>query len=307
MRMVTYPSTGWQVSAIGMGCWGLGGQWGPVDLAEATATLERAHAAGITFFDTADAYGVEMGASEEMLGRFLAGRRQGVIIATKLGYWGIRQGARLPITHPSHLAVFCDASLHRLRTDCIDLYQCHIADCANPEVFLEGFARLQERGKIRAYGISTDDPQVAQAFHRQGRCAAVQLDCSLLNPAARRGLLPWCAAQGIATIIRGPLAQGLLTGKYRADSTFTDQVRQGWNGGAGRAEFLRRLALVDRLKQVAGDRPLAAFALRALIEDPAVSTVIPGARTPAQVEDHLQALAIPWLPGDRAAIDAIVG
>lgn len=307
MRYTTFPSTGWQVPVIGMGCWGLGGQWGQTDVAVAVATLEHALAAGITLFDTADAYGTELGTSESLLGRTLLGRRHQVLIATKAGAWGVRQGARVAITHPCHVALCCDASLHRLRTDYIDLYQCHLGDCGDPELWLEAFARLQRQGKIRAFGISTDRLDVAQAFHRQGGCAAVQLDCSLVNRGACSGLLPWCAAQRIATLIRGPLAQGLLTGKFTPASTFTDQVRQGWNSGAGRAAFLERLALVERLRAIAAGRLLTAFALRALLADPAVTTLIPGARSPAQLDDQLAALDLPWSAADDQALAALAG
>jgi len=304
MNYKTFPSTGWQVSSIGMGCWGLGGQWGRVDQADAFATLERALEGGVNFFDTADAYGLVMGSSEDLLGRFLLGRRHQVFIATKLGYWGRRLGAPMPITHPAHLAVFCDASLHRLRSDYIDLYLCHVDDCPNPEVWLEGFADLKKRGKIRAYGISTDQLNVAQAFQHAGDCAAVQFDYSLLNLSPRQGLLPFCRDSKIASIVRGPLAQGLLTGKFSADTIFTDQVRKPWNEGEGRSRYLERLGKVEALRETAGDRPLTAYALRALMEDPDVSVVIPGAKSTTQVEDHLAALTLRWGTEDGEAVRA---
>jgi len=298
----TFPSTGWQLSAIGMGCWGIGGQWGKVEASEAFGAMERAIDGGMNFFDTADAYGVELGSSETMLGRFLAGRRHQVYLITKLGYWGRRQGAQIAITHPCQLQVFCDASLYRLRTDVIDLYLCHVDDCPNPEVYLEGFEKLKQQGKIRAYGVSTDSFQVAQAFHKAGTCAAIELGYSLLNHGARREMLPFCRKEKIGTVIRGPLAQGLLTGKFTAESTFSDQVRASWNTGDGRAAFLEKVRRVDRLRAIAGDRPLTAFALRALIEDPDVSAIIPGAKSAAQVGDHLEALSIPWTQDDSSAI-----
>lgn len=305
MLLKTFPSTGCQVSSIGMGCWGLGGQWGRVDLAEAFATLERAMEGGVNFFDTADAYGLVMGASEDLLGRFLLGRRHQVFLATKLGYWGRRLGAPMSITHPAHLAVFCDASLHRLRTDYIDLYLCHVDDCPNPEIWLEGFSELKKHGKIRAYGISTDQLAVARAFQRDGNCAAVQFDYSLLNPSPRQGMLPFCRDSKIASIVRGPLAQGLLTGKFDAETVFTDQVRAPWNEGEGRARFLERIGKVDALREIAGDRPLTAFALRALMEDPDVNVVIPGAKSAAQVEDHMAALTMWWGKEDGEAVRAL--
>ncbi len=302
MRYVDFPSTGWSVSVLSLGCWALGGQWGQLDRSTIEATLDRAVDAGINLFDTADGYG--LGASEEAIGRFFAGRRHQFLISTKAGYWAMRQGHRLAYTSPLHVQLCCDASLHRLRTDYIDLYHCHLA-CPTPaetEVFLTAFAGLKAAGKIRAFAISTDDPGSARTFNRDGQCAAVQLDYSMVNRAAEKNLLPWCAKNRIGTLIRGPLAQGLLTGKFTAQTVFTDQVRESWNTGEGRTRFLARLAGVEKLRQLAAGRPLAAYALRALLEQPGVTTLIPGAKSPAQLNDQLAALDLEWTAADTAAM-----
>src|SRR5215211_239121 len=166
--------TGWQVSTISMGCWGIGGQWGPVEEAEAIRTIHAALDLGVNLFDTADAYG--SGVSEELVGKALRGRRDGVYIATKVGNFGRRQNVPLSYTSPLHIYLCCDASLGRMKIDTIDLYQCHIGDLADPSIFLEAFERLVEQGKIRAYGISTNSLPVAQAFNHDGNCAAIQLN-----------------------------------------------------------------------------------------------------------------------------------
>lgn len=296
------PSTGWSVSALSLGCWALGGQWGPIDRATIEVTLGRAVDAGINLFDTADGYGV--GASEEALGRFLAGKRHRFFISTKAGYWAMRQGHRLAYTHPLHVKLCCDASLHRLRTDYIDLYHCHIeqATPAETEVFLTAFADLLAAGKIRAFAVSTNQPDVARGFHRDGRCAAIQFDYSLLHRTAERELLPWCAANNLGTIIRGPIAQGILTGKFTPETIFSDQVRESWNSGAGRERFLLRLREVENWRRLAAGRPLVAYALRALLEQPGVTTLIPGAKSPAQLDAQLAALDLPWTATDTAAL-----
>lgn len=271
-----------------MGCWGIGGQWGPVEEAEAIRTIHAALDLGVNLFDTADAYG--SGVSEELVGKALRERRDDVYIATKVGNFGRRQDVPLSYTSPLHIELCCDASLGRMKIDTIDLYQCHIGDLAEPSVFLEAFERLVERGKIRAYGISTDSLSVAQAFNRAGGCATVQLNYSLLNRAAKADLLPWCAANDIGTLLRGPIAQGILAGKFTPDAHFDDIVRVGWNEGAGRAQFLRRLEQVEQIRFLERpDRTLAQAALQWTLTNPAVTCAIPGAKDVAQITSNVGA------------------
>ena len=296
--------TDWPVSAISMGCWGIGGQWGPVADEEAIATIHAALDHGITLFDTADAYG--LGRSEELVGMALRDRHDGVYVATKVGNFARRLGAPLSYETPHHIYLCCDASLGRLKRDTIDLYQCHLGDLADPTVFLEAFERLVERGKIRAYGISTNSLAVAQAFNRLGTCAVVQLNYSLLNPAAARDLLPWCAANDIGTLIRGPLAQGLLAGTFTAATRFDDSVRMGWNEGAGREQFLRRLEQVEQVRFLArADRTLAQAALQWVLAHPAVSCAIPGAKSVAQVTSNAAAADGQLTEDERARLAAL--
>ncbi len=294
MEQRTFPKTGWNVGAIGFGAWGIGGQWGPVARDQAEQTLLAALDAGMTFLDTADAYGDPPGLSEEILGEVLhrERRRDQVILATKVGNFARRTGHPLPFTDPLHVELCCDASLHRLRTDRIDLYQCHIGapSPAQTEVFLEGFDRLLAKGKIRALALSTHLVGPCEAFNRDGRLAAVQLDYSLLHRAPENDLLPWCREHQVAAIIRGPLAKGLLAGKFGPDTRFTDSVRAGWNEGAGRDQFLKRLETVDALRFL--ERPgqtLAQAALRFVLAHPAVTVAIPGAKSPDQARANAEA------------------
>jgi len=282
--------TGWQVSVIGFGAWGIGGQWGPVEDRQAIQTLRAAKEAGMNFFDTADAYGDPPGRSEELMGRAFADDRQEIFIASKVGNWARRLGHPLPFTSPLHVTLCCDASLHRLRTDYLDLYQCHIASLEEPDVFLEGFDRLLQAGKIRAYAISTNRLDVAERFNRDGKCVAVQLDYSYLNRSPEQDLLPYCRQHQIATIIRGPLAQGLAADKFDAETTFTDTVRQKWNDGKGREQFLERLEVVKKLRFLQrDDRDMAQAALQFVISHSAVTTAIPGAKSPEQARANAAA------------------
>lgn len=297
--------TGWQVSAISMGCWGIGGQWGPVEEAEAIRTIHAALDLGVNLFDTADSYG--NGVSEELVGKALRGRRDGVYIATKVGNFAWRQNAALSFSSPFHVELCCDASLGRMKIDTIDLYQCHIANLADPSIFLEGFERLVEKGKVRAYGISTDSLAVAQAFNRDGKCAAIQLNYSLLNRAAEAELLPWCAANDIGTLIRGPIAQGVLAGKFSPETHFDDVVRGGWNEGAGRDQFLRRLAQVEEIRFLERpDRTLAQAALQWVLENPTVTCAIPGAKDVAQITSNAAAADGALSADERERLEEIV-
>lgn len=292
-----FAKTGWEVGAIGFGTWGIGGQWGPVEKQTAIDALEAAIDCGTNFIDTADAYGDPPGASERFLAEVIRNRRDQLIIASKVGHFARRHGHGLSFSHWLHVDLCCDASLSRMKTDYIDLYQCHLKDCEDPTVFLEAFDRLIGAGKIRAFGISTDRLDVAEAFHRDERCAAVQLEYNYLNRSAEQGLLPYCHQRGTAAIIRGPLAKGVASGKYSNGSVFSDSVRQGWNDGEARDQFLERVATVERVRTaLPDDAPLAQTALRFIVSNPAVTVVIPGAKNAEQARQNAAA--------GEAALDA---
>jgi len=146
----TFGKTGWEVSAIGMGCWAIGGNaWGPTDDSDSLAAIEASLDAGVNLLDTADAYGI--GHSEELIRQALSGRdREKVYIATKFGNYGRMQGHPLPFTSKYHVFLCCDASLHRLGTDYVDLYQCHIGNPDDPNIFLDACDELVQKGKVRA-------------------------------------------------------------------------------------------------------------------------------------------------------------
>jgi len=280
--------TGWSVSAVSMGCWGIGGQWGPVEEAEALRTMQRAMDVGVNLLDTADSYG--MGVSEERVGTAIRGRRNSVYVATKVGNFARRTGHPISFGSPQHVYLCADASLGRMKTDYIDLYQCHIGDLQEPEVFLEAFENLKERGKIRAYGISTNSLDVLRRFNQNDTCAAAQINYSMLNQAAARDILPYCHEHDIGTLIRGPLAQGLLAGKFSPETRFDDSVRASWNDGDGRERFLRNLEKVEQIRFLARpDRTLAQAALQFVVAHPAVTCAIPGAKNVGQAEANAAA------------------
>jgi aryl-alcohol dehydrogenase-like predicted oxidoreductase len=295
----TLGKTGWKVSVIGFGAWGIGGQWGDVERSTAVATVRAAHEAGMTFFDTADIYGEPQGLSEELVGEAVKPFRDRVTLATKVGNWGSRFGHALSFKHVNHVELCCDASLHRLKTDVIDLYQCHLGHLLEPDVFLEAFDVLIKRGKIRAGAVSTNRLDVVRAFNRGGALAAVQLEYSYLNRSAETALLPYCRQNNIGVIVRGPLAQGVAAGKFTAQTRFTDAVRSGWEKGYEREKFLRHLQTVEKVRFL--DRPgrsMAQAALQFVLAHPAVSVAIPGAKTPEQALANAAAGEAPLEPAE---------
>jgi aryl-alcohol dehydrogenase-like predicted oxidoreductase len=310
MEYRTLGKTGWRVSTVSMGCWNIGGQWGEVGEEAARATLHRSLDRGVNLFDTADAYGTIPGQSEEILGRTFRGMRDRVILASKAGNYARRAEAPLSFTSWLHVKLCCEATLFRLKTDYLDLLQCHLggASEAETEVFLEGFARLKEAGLIRAWGVSTNSVEVLRRFNASGECASCQLDYSLLNRTPEKDLLPYCGESQIGTLVRGPLAQGLLAGKFSRDHRFTDTVREGWNDGPGRERFLQRLESVDRLRFLAtGSRTLAQAALQYVLTHPAVSCAIPGAKSPEQAAANAGAADGALSPEELERARAAVG
>jgi len=302
-----FGTTGWQVSAIGLGTWNIGNQWGDVSDADAYATVCAAIDAGMNLCDTADAYGIPYGLSEERLGRALAGRRKDVYIVGKAGNWARRTGHPLPMTSVDHVRMCAHASLYRLRTDWLDVLLCHEGGIQDPSVYLEGFEALKEEGKLRCYGISTNSLNVLKTFNAQGTCSVVEVDYSLLNRAPEAVFLPYCIDHGIAVLIRGPLAKGLLSGNYSADTVFTDTVRSKYNaGGAQRVQFEQQIAGVEKLKQqIKPGADMIQASLRYVASHPVQPCVIPGAKSPQQAQSNAQAGEATMSDQERKALAAL--
>ncbi|WP_129839551.1 aldo/keto reductase [Streptomyces sp. RFCAC02] len=324
----TLGRSGIEVSALGFGCWAIGGEWhdtsgaplgwGAVDDAESVRAIHRALDLGVTFFDTADVYGA--GHSERVLGRALAdGRRDRVVLATK---WGsvfdeaTRTMADEPGLTPAYARSALTASLKRLGTDHIDLYQFHVN--GGP---LDAAAELREacetfvaEGLIRAYGWSTDDPDRARFFAEGPHCASVQVGCNVLDDAPE--MLALADELDIAAIVRGPLAMGALTGKYSGGGSVTSasDLRAkppAWlaffEDGRVTAEWQQRF---DAVREVltSGGRTPAQGALAWLWARSPRTVPIPGARTPEQIEENAGAMAFgPLTDGQMAEIEKLLG
>ena len=296
--------TGLEVSEVSLGLWAVGGDaWGPVQDEESLAAMRSAFDAGVNFFDTADVYG--RGHSEELLGQFLAEiPREDVYIATKVGLWRGRQPN--PYVDEQMIIEDCEASLRRLGVEYIDLYQDHVWWDENTEVFTAALRRLKEQGKVRFVGLSANGHDYVRHFDDAiGGMDTLQLDYSLLNREPENETLPYCQQHGIGVIVRGPLAMGKLTGKFSADSTFAEgDIRGDWVNSDNREAYLADLEAAERLSFLADGRTLAQAALAYVVAHPAVSTTIPGAKRPSQVEDNVAAVDHPLTEAELSRIQA---
>jgi len=310
MQFKPFGKTGWDVSVIGLGTWNIGNQWGEIDAMTAHATIHAAVDSGMNLIDTADAYGIPVGLSEQRVGLALAGIRHRLYVVSKVGNWARRAGHPLSYSAPEHIRLCIHASLGRLRTDYLDVSLCHEANLGDPTIYLEGFEQLVAEGSIRAYGISTNSLEVLKRFNVNGTCSVVQVDYSLLNRQPEAAFLPYCQEHNIGVMVRGPLAQGLLSGHYSANSTFSDTVRQSWNeAGPARDKFLKQVGQVDKLKAVvAPGQAMVTTALQYTTSHPAIATAIPGAKSPEQARMNAAAGETLLSTAERTKlVDAIGG
>ncbi|GAA2609094.1 aldo/keto reductase [Streptomyces roseoviolaceus] len=322
----TLGRSGIEVSALGFGCWAIGGEWqaadgrplgwGKVDDEESVRAVRHALDLGVTFFDTSDNYGT--GHSERVLGRALGKRRADVVVATKWGYLFDERTRTADGSDdsPEHLRRALTASLRRLDTDHVDLYQFHIGD-AGPEhaaLLRDTCEDLVREGLIRAYAWSTDDPARAAVFAEGPHCAAVQHALNVLQDAP--DMLRLCEERGLASINRSPLAMGLLAGKRRARQPLeSGDIRsrppawlQGFGDGSGAdPEWLARVEAVRAILTSEG-RTLAQGALAWLWARSPATVPIPGFRSVAQAEENAGAMAKGALTGGQLAeIDQLLG
>lgn len=286
------------VSEIGFGGWAIGGSadaggtplgWGKANDDDSMAAIRRARDLGVTFFDTSDSYG--FGRSESLLGIVLSRKRPEVVIATKVGVVRDGEGRARKDFSRAHVSHAVDGSLRRLRTDYIDLYQLHnptLDDLRRDDIH-EAMSRLQEVGKIRYWGVSVTTPEEGLEIVKQGWGYSLQVLYNVLNQAPATELFPLAKEKGYGIVARVPLASGLLSGKFRTDTTFaTDDVRQNFLTPKRLEEVMPR---IDEAKSIIGGtaRSLAEGALRFVLANDAVSTTIPGMRNVRQVEMNVAA------------------
>ncbi|GAB4434869.1 MAG: aldo/keto reductase [Anaerolineae bacterium] len=312
-----------EVSAMGLGCWAIGGPflfegkadgWGSIDDNESIRAIHRALDLGVTFFDTADVYGA--GHSERVLAQALKGQRGRVVIATKFGFrfdeaTKIAEGADVS---PAYIRQACEASLRRLNTDYIDLYQLHCgASPAEAGAITDTLEQLQAEGRIRAYAWSTDDPESARLFAGKPHCAAVQHEMNVFVDAG--AMLALCDEYDLASVVRTPLAMGCLSGKYDTETTFAADDFRGsghewaryFKEGRLRREYVEKLDAVRETLRSNG-RTLVQGALAWVWARSGRTIPIPGFKTVAQVEENCGAMRFgPLTPEQMHEIDQLMG
>ena len=289
------------VSEISFGTWAIGGSWGNVSDDESKKALDYAIGEGVNFFDTADVYGA--GHSEELLAEVTRGREDDIHIATKFCRWDDFKNA----AHYTESAVrkYCEESLRRLNREQIDLYQIH---CPPMEILRDGsifsvLNKLQAEGKIRYYGVSVETTEEGLLCMKNPNVRALQVILNIFRQKPLLELLPQARAHGVGILARLPLASGLLTGKFTAQSTFEagdhrqfNRNGESFNVGETFAglPFEKGVELSDQLKWIADGRgSMTRAALRWILDQEAVTCVIPGFKNAAQVEDNLKTLQTP--------------
>jgi aryl-alcohol dehydrogenase-like predicted oxidoreductase len=284
---------------------------------EARRVLDRALDAGVDTIDTANVY--SEGRSEELLGRWLEGKRQRVVLATKCRFPTVGTVATAaPHEHGllrKAILRACDESLRRLRTDFVDLYQVHMQDRAVPiEETLSALDDLVRQGKVRYAGCSNYAGyrlvESLWAAERRGLepFVSVQLQWSLAERGAERELVPAARAFGLGLLVWSPLARGFLSGKYRRGEAPPDGSRlAAWRDSYRQFDHERGWATVDALRAIAARRGTtpAAVALAWLLARPEATTILVGARTTAQLDENLAALEVRLAPEDVAELERV--
>jgi aryl-alcohol dehydrogenase-like predicted oxidoreductase len=290
-------ASGVKVSEVGLGSWLTYGVGVEADVGK--ACVAKAYELGVNFFDTADVYG--RGAAEEVLGQALAGfERSSYVLATKV-YFPVGDGPNDRGLSRKHVVEQCHASLRRLRTDYVDLYQCHRFDDETPlEETLRALDDLVRQGKVHYVGVSEwTAGQIADALALADelgldRIVANQPEYSILRRRIEAEVLPLCAGEGVGQVVWSPLAQGVLTGKYRKGEAAPPDSRAAsrrMGGFVGRWLTDDVLDAVERLRVVAEEAglTLAQLAIAWVLREPGVASAIVGASRPAQLEDNCAA------------------
>lgn len=316
MEQRVLGKSGIKVSPMGLGCWAIGGQfymdgkidgYGETDDSMSIAAIQTALDLGINFIDTSDSYGI--GHSERLIGEAIKGRRSEIVLATKFGYIGSEATKTLHgyNVSPDYIERACEASLRRLQTDYIDLYQLHVWEIGLSEIdsVIQTLEKLVSKGKIRTYGWSTDLTGGAKLFAEQQNCSAIQQQLNILD--GNEEILKLCEEKGLASINRSPLAMGFLSGKFKRDTMISkDDVR-----GAGHAwtetvfkDGKPNSASVDKLDAIrdiltSGGRTLVQGSLAWIWAKSGVTIPIPGFKTVDQIKENAKAIEFGPLSQDQ--------
>ncbi len=310
VQKIKFGRTDLQVSPLALGTWVTGGwAWGGSDENEARLAIVRALEMGLNFIDTAPVYG--FGKSEEIVGRAVRdwGPREQVVIATKCGLeWDEKERIRRN-SRPERLVEEVDASLKRLGTDYIDLYQIHWPDPEVPfEESIRTLEKIRDQGKVRYVGLSNFSRDELAACLKAGQVYSLQPPFNIFETEAAKELLPFCIENGIATLGYGGLCRGLLTGKFTGSEQFPKGDLRRADPKFKPDKFRKYVKVVERIKKLAAKygKTTGQFALRWALQQPGITCVIAGARTPNQAEEN--AGACDWIiePEDLQAVKDIL-
>ncbi|MHB8645849.1 MAG: aldo/keto reductase [Thermomicrobiales bacterium] len=314
MQYRTMGASDLTISAIGFGCWEMGGnQYGAVDDQEETRAVYRAIDLGVTLFDTAAIYG--HGHSEEVLGKALGTRRKEIILVTKGGVsWEVVGG---PSTRDSSRAAITrglEESLQRLGTEYVDLYLIHWPDVNTPiEETMGTLNDLVRAGKTRYVGVSNYSAAQLREAKRTANICANQVGYNLFDRRWEREMFPTALDLGVGVMAYGPMAHGLLTGTFTTETTFVEWDWRARGDAFGQhlftpENFPRNVAVADRLKAVASrlETTLPKLAIAWVLQQPAVSVALAGIRKPEEIEHNVGALDVRFSPDDLNVIDEIM-
>jgi len=301
MKYRQLGQTDLKVSEVSFGTWAIGGAWGKTNDAQALESLQYAIDAGVNFFDTADVYGD--GHSEELLAKATKGQEDKIHIATKFCRAG---DIHDPATYSEEsVRSYCEASLKRLERDQIDLFQIH---CPPIEILKDGAVfqvldKLKAEGKIRYYGVSVETVEEGSLCLEYPGVSTLQVIFNLFRQKPLEELFPKAHEQGVGILTRVPLASGLLTGKFKKNSSFEEDDHRHFNRN-GEAfnvgetfagiEFEKGVELSSEIDWIARDREsMTTAALKWILEHKEVSCVIPGFKNSDQVKQNLKAVEVP--------------
>ncbi|HYQ92856.1 MAG TPA: aldo/keto reductase [Candidatus Competibacteraceae bacterium] len=308
MKQRTLGTQGLKVSALGLGCMGMSEFYGHGDEQESLATIHRALDLGVTLLDTADMYGPFT--NEELVGRAIRGRREGVALATK---FGIVRSSTDPTVRgingrPDYVRAACDASLKRLGVEWIDLYYLHRVDPMTPiEETVGAMAALVQAGKVRFIGLSEARPQTLRRAHAVHPLSALQTEYSLWTRDPEDEVLPTCRKLGIGFVPYSPLGRGFLTGQIKRSKDLDEDDYRRQSPRFQGENFQRNLALVAHIEALATEKGCtpAQLALAWVLAQGEDIVPIPGTKHRHYLEANLKALEIELSTAELERIDAI--